>query len=157
MFQPTEHNLIHEQFALLVKCLNIHVGDVRNVGYMHKNPQWEGVYTFQHYNLNNVVSFDTLYSAVFNHFNKSETEVEQLHSQMVKEAYTQNLINELAKDKPNKYLVQSYSYRAILNFDLRKQIDELMNNGEPAELSPRQYAKYLIIHNHFFGRKTKSP
>jgi hypothetical protein len=149
MFNPIEGTMIRDKFQLLVKCLNIHLGDVRNIGYMHKNPLWNHVHTFTKYG-NNIVSFESLFNMIFNHFNKSEDDVEEIYDNMVKDAYTNDLIDELAKEHPKRSRCLSLYYRSHRDQDLKLQLDNLITNGEKELLSPSQYAKYLLIHEFFF-------
>jgi hypothetical protein len=149
MFNPVDGELIRDHFKLLVKCLNINLGDVRNIGYMHKNPIWIHVRTFEKYG-NIIISFESLFNAIFNHFNKSENDVEEIYDYMVKDAYTNDLIDELAKEHPKRSRALKLYYRSHRDPDLKLQLDNLINNGEKEMLSPAQYAKYLLLHEFFF-------
>jgi hypothetical protein len=117
MFNPVEGTMIREKFQLLVKCLNIHAGDVRNIGYMHKNPQWNYVHTFKKYG-KHIVSFEKLYQTVFDHFNKSEDDVEYIYDIMSKDAYTNDLIDELSKEHPKRSRALRLYYRTHRDPDL---------------------------------------
>jgi hypothetical protein len=149
MFKPIEGITIRKKFQSLVRCLNIHLGDVRNIGYMHKNPLWEKVHTFSKYG-NNIPSFNELYNIIFDYFNISYDDVNIIYDNMVKDAYTKDLIDELSKEHPKRSRALSLYYRTHRDSNLKLQLDNLMLSDNKDILSPKQYAKYLLIHEYYF-------
>jgi hypothetical protein len=151
-----------EKFQTLVKCLNIHSGgDIMNIGYMFKNPQWKGVKGFEHINCGGteLISFDELYEGTLNFYGTTAEEINEQHKELSQKEFDQKVLVELNKEIPDPQLIRSWYYRSSKTPELTQKVEQYLNNSERVKrhkMSKKQYAKYLIIWDVFFGQNKKN-
>ena len=161
MFNPIKVDLDSEttKFRLLVKLLNLNVGDPLNIGYAHKNPQWHTTHTFEKQG-NYIIDFNTLYSVCLAYFGITEEEINIRYDKLFKDEYTNRLIDEALKinryeetldekDAPTKYLITDYFRKSHKTDELKQVVDEIIHDDAmPPKLKPSMYVRYLL----FFDR-----
>jgi hypothetical protein len=150
-----------KRFATLVKCLNIHSGgDLLNIGYMFKNPQWNYVKGFEKItNGNDIISFDDLYNGILNYYNTTAEGINKQHIELSQKEFEIKLLAELSKEIPDPHVVKSLYYRTAKTPELTQKVEKYLNNSERVKkhkMSKKQYAKYLIIWDVFFGQNNKN-
>ena len=155
MFQPIEatKSFIKGKFRTLVKCFNLNVGDALNIGYMHKNPIWETVKTFETFNYGNVTDFDTLYNTVLDFWNETEQTVTKKYKVLENSEFKKKFLDELDKEIPNPNYINAYYYRTDRSEELTKKWNEYLNKKEliPKHTqSLQEYARYLTIWYDYF-------
>ena len=145
-----------KRFGVLVKCLNMqNGGDLLNIGYMFKNPQWNHVKTFEKIQLTeNSISFESLYNGVLNYYNITEDEVIEQYSILSKNEFDDKVLKELAKDIPDPNVVKSCYYRCNQTPELTEKVEKYLNNTnliQKHKQKPTQYARYMIVFDTYFN------
>jgi hypothetical protein len=165
MFQPMEATKINMmRFNNLVRCLNIHVGDVLNTGYAHKSPEWKG--TKEKSKIpGRILDFDDLYHGILEFYNHTPEEVEKLYMDKKMCEYDKKFYAELQKgdDEINRNRISKYYYnshkteeqtRLLELFLTDKEKNERIRNrkatGEVRVKDKKDYIKRLIFDDYLF-------
>lgn len=148
MFQPMKAN--KNKFNTLMRCFNLHVGDLLNVGYMHKNPQWEGVNVFEKIQ-GDIIDFDTLYNKTLSFYGLSEIEIEEKYKELSKKEYAKKCISELSKEKPDANKVQKNYEKSHKEEELTEKVNSFLNNPNIGKtIKPIDYALFILYWEFYF-------
>jgi hypothetical protein len=148
-----------EKFQTLVRCLNYHSGgDLLNMGYMFKNPQWKGVKGFEKIQNggSELITFDQLYEGTLNFYNTTAEEINKQHKQLSMNEYDKKVLTELTKEIPDPHVVSSCYYMSNKTPELTQKVEQYLNNSDRVKrhtMSKKQYAKYLFIWDIFFNSR----